>query len=207
MLGYVFVLESASILPIAAQERPHPRLKKEQRGSPFVLGEEDLSQLRERLSRAVSAVCPIKMADRKDDLIQVSLLRLTQIAEKSEGEASFSASYLRRVAYSVLVDEIRRTRRRHEVPMEDDGEETQPLVSHTPQPDRYAASRQAAEGIHDCLQDLLEDRRRSVALYLQGHSIPQAAELLGWEPKRTENLVYRGLADLRNCLKSKGLKP
>ena len=206
-LRYVFVLESAPILPNAALQRSRPRLREDQRGSPFVPGEEDLSQLRERLSRAVSAVCPTWMADRKDDLIQVSLLRLTQIAERNEGEAQFSASYLRRVAYSALVDEIRRYRRRQEVPLEEEGEEPRQLVSPSPQPDRRMASRQAAEGIHDCLQTLLEDRRRSVALYLQGHSVPQTAELLGWEAKRTENLVYRGLVELRQCLKSKGLKP
>ena len=30
-------------------------------------------------------------------------------------------------------------------------------------------------------------------LYLQGHSVPDTARLLGWAAKRTENLVYRGL--------------
>ena len=43
--------------------------------------------------------------------------------------------------------------------------------------------------------------------HLQGHTGPQAAALLGWDAKRTENLVYRGLADLRQCLEAKGVKP
>jgi RNA polymerase sigma-70 factor (ECF subfamily) len=51
------------------------------------------------------------------------------------------------------------------------------------------------------------DRRRAVMLYLQGHSVPEAARLLGWTAKRTENLVYRGLADLRHCLRAKGHTP
>jgi RNA polymerase sigma-70 factor (ECF subfamily) len=37
--------------------------------------------------------------------------------------------------------------------------------------------------------------------------VAEAARILDWSPKRTENLVYRGLADLRGCLTSKGLKP
>ena len=44
-------------------------------------------------------------------------------------------------------------------------------------------------------------------LHLQGHSVPDAARLLGWPAKRTENLVYRGLADLRRCLIAKGHTP
>ena len=47
----------------------------------------------------------------------------------------------------------------------------------------------------------------AVVLHLQGHSVPEAARLLNWGNKRTENLVYRGLADLRNCLALKGLEP
>jgi RNA polymerase sigma-70 factor (ECF subfamily) len=46
-----------------------------------------------------------------------------------------------------------------------------------------------------------------VTLYLQGHSVPDAARILDWPAKRTENLVYRGLADLRACLSNKGLRP
>jgi hypothetical protein len=33
------------------------------------------------------------------------------------------------------------------------------------------------------------------------------AALLGFDEKQTENLVYRGMAELRRCLRLKGLKP
>jgi RNA polymerase sigma-70 factor (ECF subfamily) len=51
------------------------------------------------------------------------------------------------------------------------------------------------------------ERRLAVILHLQGHSVREAARLLDWAFKRTENLVYRGLADLRACLQSKGMTP
>ena len=35
----------------------------------------------------------------------------------------------------------------------------------------------------------------------------EAAGILDWSAKRVENLVYRGLADLRDCLAAKGFKP
>jgi RNA polymerase sigma-70 factor (ECF subfamily) len=46
-----------------------------------------------------------------------------------------------------------------------------------------------------------------VILYIQEHTVPEAARILGWTLKRTENLVYRGLADLRACLAAKGQTP
>ena len=51
------------------------------------------------------------------------------------------------------------------------------------------------------------ERRLAVMLHLQGHPVAEAARILGWTVKRTENLVYRGLADLRHCLICKGHRP
>jgi len=61
--------------------------------------------------------------------------------------------------------------------------------------------------IRACLAAANRDRRLALVLYLQGHSVPEAARILGWDVKRTENLVYRGLADLRQCLLNKGHRP
>ena len=46
-----------------------------------------------------------------------------------------------------------------------------------------------------------------MTLHLQGHSVPDAARVLDWPAKRTENLLYRGLANLRECLMNKGMQP
>ena len=34
----------------------------------------------------------------------------------------------------------------------------------------------------------------------------EVGRLLGWAAKRAENLVYRGMADLRGCLGGKGIQ-
>jgi RNA polymerase sigma-70 factor (ECF subfamily) len=49
-------------------------------------------------------------------------------------------------------------------------------------------------------------RRHAVTLSLQGHSVPEIGRLLGWTGKKAENLVYRGMADLRECLEGKGIR-
>ena len=168
----------------------------------------DYVALRRHLVRAVARVCPHWLADRRDDLVQSALLRVMHIIEKrslaGEGNSTVATSYLYKVAYSVLVDELRRLRRRRETGLEDGALD---MSSTRDDPERSTAARQIGRGIRGCLKAMKKERRLAVVLHLQGHSVPEAARLLDWAFKRTENLVYRGLADLRACLQSKGMTP
>lgn len=74
-----------------------------------------------------------------------------------------------------------------------------------PDPERRIASREIGEGIRACLVDMIEPRRLAVLLHLHGFGLKESAGVLGWSQKRTDNLLYRGLADLRKCLAAKGL--
>lgn len=167
---------------------------------------ENYSKLRADIARAVARVCPGWLVDRRDDLVQVAMMRVMEIHRKSEGKRELSSSYLYRVAHSALIDEIRRIRRRREVSLEDDGSTVDRAVT-TDDPERSAAAEEIGRGIRECLAAMRRERRLAVTLHLQGHSVPEAARLLDWSAKRTENLVYRGLADLRDCLTGKGLSP
>jgi RNA polymerase sigma-70 factor (ECF subfamily) len=171
------------------------------------ISDQDYERLREDLKRSVAKVCPRWLADRSEDLVQVALMRIMEIRRKSEGTAEFTPYYLKRAAYSALVDEIRRLRRRQEVSLQgDDGEEaTFDPASESPDPERASAGREAGRAIRDCLDRMVRPRRMAVTLNLQGHSVPEIGRLLGWTGKKAENLVYRGMADLRGCLAEKGL--
>jgi RNA polymerase sigma-70 factor, ECF subfamily len=135
-------------------------------------------------------------------------MRVMQVVDQQsaggEGNRPFASSYLYKAAYSALVDEIRRVRRRREEAL-DDGEVAAAAVTQQ-DPERLAASREIGRAIQDCLSRMSRERRLAVTLYLQGHSVPEAARVLDWPAKRTENLVYRGLAELRECLTSKGMR-
>lgn len=169
--------------------------------------EAEIEKLRERLERAVTQVCPSWMAVQADDLVQISILRVLDIVAKSEHQRTFNASYLYRVAYSALVDELRRAHWRREVPIENEKAEPMPIEEVAVNPEDRAASRQLGDAITDCLHQLINSRRRAVVLHLHGHSAAESARLLGRGLKQVRNLVYRGLADLRACLSKKGLNP
>jgi len=168
---------------------------------------DDYAELRRELVDAVRVLCPHWLASRAEDLVQVALVKIFELRRRSEQERELSAFYLKRVAYSALVDEIRRLERRRESPLENEDGEPLPLASPIPGPERQQASRELGEGIRDCLSGLIRPRKLAVTLYLQGVSAAEAARLLDWELKHTRNLVYRGLGDLRRCLEEKGLQP
>lgn len=164
------------------------------------------TELHGRLQKAVAAVCPLWLSDQRDDLVQIAMLRVMDLQKRSEGKREFSSSYLWKVAHSALIDEIRRHRRRQEIAIDDATPVDLPAID-SATPEETARSREVSEGIRECLGEMVPTRREAVALKLQGHSVPQAAKILGWTAKKTENLVYRGLKDLQECLSSKGLKP
>lgn len=197
---------------------PPPEVRSSTRGElPGDRAEERYRKLRRRLVIAVRKVCPPWLADRSDDLVQealISLMRLerrrTERAAEEGGDGGgdeenreLSQSYLMRTAYSKVVDEIRRHRLRQEVPV-DEQEGTRSLAHPELDPEGELRRRRLGEAIQECLEALIRPRRLAVTLYFQGHRAKEAAKLLGWGVKRTENLVYRGREDLQTCLEEKG---
>jgi RNA polymerase sigma-70 factor (ECF subfamily) len=113
--------------------------------------------------------------------------------------------YLAKAAHGATVDEIRRRCRRKETASRED--EMMEAQSEAANPERESSSREIGRGIQDCMNRLVRPRRLALMLYLQGCTVPETARRLGWDVKRADNLVYRGLRDLRQCLAEKGMKP
>jgi RNA polymerase sigma-70 factor (ECF subfamily) len=169
----------------------------------------DYATLRKDVAKTVARLCPRWMADRRDDLVQAAVMRVMHVTRTrsaaGEGNQFLSPSYLYKVAYSVLVDEIRRLRRLNETDLGDEG--VGYAARATENPERTTASHEIGRGILSCLAQMKRERRLAVTLHLQGHTVAEAARILDWAAKATENLVYRGMADLRRCLMAKGMRP
>jgi RNA polymerase sigma-70 factor (ECF subfamily) len=152
------------------------------------------------LRAAVARACPSDLATHREDLVQAALVRVLEHERADEHNRVRTASYLWRVAFSVIADELRRRRAEEERSRRSSMEEQTGQQGSTP----------AAElglGIRDCLQTLAEPRRVAVLLHLEGFRAEEASGVLRWNVKRVRNLTYRGLADLRRCLEGKGLVP
>ncbi len=159
-------------------------------------------ELRRDLVRAVRRVCPRSLAADAEDLVQEAFIRLLR-ARKLGSESTLSPAYLKKVAYSAVIDEIRRRRRRVAVdPVTDDTLESAAE-------DRAVAAPDTSLGnaMELCLQRLEPDRKRAVTLHLLGYSGSEIAHILGCNMKRADNLTHRGLAQLREYLHDMGLSP
>src|SRR5690606_23255558 len=110
------------------------------------------------------------------------------------------------VTYTATLDEVRRLAVRPRLAVTQ-AETDEAVHAEELDPSRSVEARQTVDAIQNCLALLLPTRRKAVVLYLEGHTVPEAAERLGWSTKRTENLVYRGLADLRRALSMRGFGP
>ena len=132
---------------------------------------------------------------------------MARIVDLQNGnQREVNKAYLEKAAYCAMVDEIRQARRRRETSLVDEEGEEMPLAGEVPDPEQQLHNRQLGGFIRDCMTALITPRRLVVALKLQGQTGPEAAALLGWSLRKTENLMYRGMADLRECLVKKGVR-
>jgi len=164
----------------------------------------DTEHLQDVLGRAVRRVCPGWLAQRYDDIVQNAVLRIVRKWSETEEPEHLGASYLWRVAHSAVMDEIRHRRRHPEDAWEVPPEKPSPGE---PSPERRRESGELRRAIETGLQQLPDDRRRAVALFLLGHSLKESAGILGWTTKRVDNQRYQGLAALRRYLAERGYEP
>ncbi|HEU5135761.1 MAG TPA: RNA polymerase sigma factor [Steroidobacteraceae bacterium] len=155
------------------------------------------------LARAVRRVCPRSLVQDAEDLVQESFIRLMR-ARKLDGQSTLSAAYLKKVAYSAVIDELRRRRRE---PAADLASDRIDIADAADQMKEDAPDTALRDAMEVSLQRLQPDRRRALTLHLLGYSVPEVAAMLECNTKRADNLVHRGLAQLRQFLGELGLRP
>ena len=162
-------------------------------------------ELEKVLGRMVRTVCPAWLAEQREDLVQNACLRIVRRWRDTEESRPLPASYLWRVAHSVVMDEIRHNRRRPEVTL--DNQSVAEPVSPAASPERRRSAAELREAINAGVSRLSEARRWALLLYLYGFSLQDSAKMLGWNAKRVDNQRYQGLAELRAYLKERGFQP
>ena len=170
------------------------------------VSDETLEALQGRVFAAVRRTCPPWLASQAVDIAQTVLTQLVSAVRRSEGKRTLSAMYLEKAAAGTIANEIRRLSRLKENPV-GGGDVLDQSPAPMASPEQEAGAMEIPRGIQQCLLGLERPRRLAVLVYLQGCTVPETARRLGWSGKKAENLVYRGLADLRRCLRLKGLTP
>ena len=143
-----------------------------------------------------------------DEVMQEVRIRLWRShaggEEGSEQIERAPASYVYRTAVSAALDLLRRRRTRRvdvTVPLEEDVA----AVHESCGPEAELEASELAERVAGAIETIPASRRPAVRMYLAGYPREEIASLMGWSEARTRNLLYRGLADLRERLTELGI--
>jgi RNA polymerase sigma-70 factor (ECF subfamily) len=142
-----------------------------------------------------------------DEVVQEVRIRLWRARQTSEQIGEVSTSYVYRTANSAALDVIRRRRSRraeHHQSLDDDGTAVA-VAESAPDPHGALEGSEVAEQVARAIETIPPARRPVVKMYLTGHPREEIAELMGWTEGKTRNLLYRGLADLRERLQEMGV--
>jgi RNA polymerase sigma-70 factor (ECF subfamily) len=142
-----------------------------------------------------------------DDVLQEVRIRLWRVVSggSRDGEKidAVSASYVQRTAMSAAIDLMRRRRAR--------GSERTVALDDVQEPSDASDPSQSVEEsdfvtqLAQAIGSITPSRRPVVRMYLAGYSSEEVAAALGWSEAKTRNLIYRGLADLRERLTEMGI--
>lgn len=168
----------------------------------------DCLKLQESLEKMVGALCPKWFGpDLREEVSQETLLRLVQLGDLPGNEPrEFCSSFLYKTISNVRLEMVRRIgkqRIRESILASDEESYLEILCPHA-NPERVVRSGEIGHCIDECLRRLQPDRHRAVTLHLLGLKVPEIAHQLGWKKKSAENRVFRGLDQLRTCLKQRG---
>jgi RNA polymerase sigma factor (sigma-70 family) len=145
--------------------------------------------------------------DDVSDLVQEVRVRLCHALETGEKILAVPPSYVHRTAVTAALDVLRRRRARRETPVRLSRPSGESIFGEAPPAEDSLGSTELEEQIARSLESIPESRRPVVRMYLAGYGREEIADLLGWTEAKTRNLLYRGLADLRQKLTEIGVGP
>jgi RNA polymerase sigma-70 factor (ECF subfamily) len=141
-----------------------------------------------------------------DEVMQEVRIRLWRARGTSEQIGETNTSYVYRTASSAALDVLRRRRARqadrHEA-FDDGGVAV--VAAPAPGPHEQLEGSELAERVSLAIEAIPASRRPAVRMHLAGYPREEIAQLMGWSEAKTRNLIYRGLADLRERLASEGV--
>ena len=141
-----------------------------------------------------------------DEVMQEVRIRLWRARGTSEQVGETNTSYVYRTATTAALDVLRR-RRARQADRHDAIEDGASVAVLTAEGDPHATleGSELAERVARAIDEIPASRRPPVRMHLAGYPREEIATLMGWTEAKTRNLLYRGLADLRERLTAEGI--
>jgi RNA polymerase sigma-70 factor (ECF subfamily) len=163
---------------------------------------EDLVRRFSRLVRNVAArVGGSRGRQLADDVEQEVFLSIWKQLER-EQSIDNPSSYIYR---SAVRETIRLLKREGQDETTMDEHAAAAVSDEAPSPAERLFAGERGQILSDAIKSLPIDRRRAVQAYLAGYSVPEVMQMYGWSYERARNLSTRGMAELRERLKARGI--
>lgn len=145
---------------------------------------------------------PQKFGLDPDDISQEIRIKIWRLLH-NEKNIKNRASYIKKIVNSSVIDLLRKWKR-------DEGimfVEKQKKVSEIKKgyPVAISLEENLKSTVAEAINSLIESRRKVVRLHLMDMTIEEISAYFNWTTNKTRNLLYRGLADLKNLLKNKDI--
>jgi RNA polymerase sigma factor (sigma-70 family) len=154
--------------------------------------EELYSRYRTRIWSYVSGI--LRDADRAEDVTQEVFISVLRRLRDTERPIAFKP-WIYQIAKNACIDELRRIRRRHEVPFNQDDESdsaADELLSIAPGPDAAVESKQQLDDLRIAFRGVSEVHHRILVMReLEGLSYSEIGTRLGMSPPVVESTLFR----------------
>jgi RNA polymerase sigma factor (sigma-70 family) len=137
----------------------------------------------------------------RDDVRQNVLLAVWKQIER-EQDIQQVASYI----YKAAVREAVRVRRREAARREREESGPMPSARVADNPHQALLARDDAAQLASCIDELAPDRMQAVRAHLAGFDVAELMASYGWSYQKARNLVSRGMQDLREALRRRGVR-
>jgi RNA polymerase sigma-70 factor (ECF subfamily) len=145
---------------------------------------------------------PQKFGLDPDDISQEIKIKIWRLLHNEKNIKSHS-SYIKKIVNSSVIDLLRKWKRDQGIILA----EKQKKVAEIKK--GYPAIISPEENLRNTVAEavdlLIESRRKVVRLHLMDMTIEEISAYFNWSTDKTRNLLYRGLVDLKNLLKSKDI--
>lgn len=134
-----------------------------------------------------------------EDIIQDVRIKIWNLLKNEKSIKNYT-SYIKKIVDTSVIDHIRKNRRVENIiflekRIKISEQKTRNLKN-------LSQNHFSGEIIHEKIEHLLETRKKVVKLFFLGLSIKEISICLNWSNHKTRNLLYRGLADLKNLISS-----
>jgi len=116
-------------------------------------------------------------------------------------------SYIKRVAYTSTIDELRKMRKQNPA-AEAEALSNMYLISRIKEfgnpensPEIHIDGIEERESLKEMIDSLSENRKQVLRLYLTGMSIEEICEFFDWDKTKVRHLLYRGIDELKEKMK------